>query len=241
MADQKRTDDYYDEEARVYSAKRYPKRIQNYTHFLFTRRRTLALKLLARAIAGTKEPRTLLEVGCADGILLRSIAAVYPNAFVHMLGVDVAEPMIEVARKITKESGIEYKMRDELSHTGANSLVLEIGVAALVFDTQGELQIIANQLAPGGYLLCSFSGSTSLAQKFARGSAGDSSVLRPYSFYEKVMCEHFTQIASASYGFYVPLLWKLPVLARLLQPVAEVFSRVFPSLAHERLYLLKKI
>lgn len=241
MADQERTDDYYDEEARVYSAKRYPKRIQNYTHFLFTHRRTLALKLLARAIAGTKEPRTLLEVGCADGILLRSVASAYPNAFVHMLGVDVAEPMIEVARKMTTEPGVEYKMRDELSHAGAFSVVLEIGVAALAFDTKGELQILADQLAPGGYLLCSFSSSTSLAQKLARGTAGDTSVLRPYGIYEDAICERFTIVVSSAYGLYVPLLWKVPALARLLQPLAEILGQLFPSLAHEHLYLLKKI
>ena len=217
MADQKRADTYYDEEASVYSQKRYPARAQNYVHFLFTRRRALLLGMLAKAIAGTKEPRTLLEVGCADGVLLRSIAAAYPNAFAHMLGIDVAEPMIAMARKMTTEPGIEYKMRDELPHTGAFSVVLEIGVAALVHDTAGELGILGNQLESGGYLLCSFGAKSSIAARMEKG-AGRRSELKTYAEYEAAMHKHFTVVKKIPYGIYVPLLWKVPALARVLQP-----------------------
>jgi SAM-dependent methyltransferase len=240
MAEAARTNEYYDEEARLYSGKRYPAILRNYVHFLFTRRRTLALGMLGKAIAGTIEPRTLLEVGCADGILLRSIAAKYRGAFQSMMGVDISKPMVETARTLTPDPSITYKLRDELLSAGSYSVVLEIGVAALAFDTKGEVEILANQLAQGGYLLCSFATSTSLAVLLSRGSAGDNSILRPYTEYEKVLQQQFTIVSSKAYGLYVPLVWKVPALARLLQPAADMLCALVPSLAHEQLYLLKK-
>ncbi|MFZ2500415.1 MAG: methyltransferase domain-containing protein [Minisyncoccia bacterium] len=236
-----RKDDYYDEEARVYSEKRYPSVAQNYVHFLFTHRRDLVLTFLKKVIEETPAPRTLLEVGCADGILLRSIEDLYPGAFHTMLGVDLSKSMVGVAQSLTRTLSITYIVRNELSPINTFNVVLEIGVAALALDTRGEIKVLADQLVEGGYLLCSFGGRTSIASRLARGASGDNSVLRPYHEYERMLCERFSIILSRPYGLYVPLLWRIPVLARLLQPVVEVLGLVVPNLCHERLYLLKKL
>lgn len=235
----KRTDEYYDEEARVYSEKRYPERIVSYPQFLFTHRRELVLNFLHRVIEGTDTPRSLFEMGCADGILLRSISARYPGAFSAMLGADISAPMIDAARARTTDSTIQYAMRDSVPRSGSYTCVMEIGVAAIILDTRNELAMLAGQLAPGGYALCILRGHDSIVFLLGRGTS-DRSLFKSYKEYEQMVQEFFTIVDSRACGIYMPLLWKIPTLARLVQPLAEIFGRIFPSLAHERLYLLRK-
>lgn len=239
MTDQKRTDDYYDEEASVYSAKRYPKVPVNYVQFLFTHRREVMFKLLGAVLAGSTPPRTLLEIGTADGVLLRSIAKRLPDAFVKMLGSDLSHEMVAAAQELTHSPYISYIQRDSLPAGGDFTCVLEIGVGALAVDMQNELARAAAHLAPGGYFICAYAGGNSIATHWG-STAADISQLQPYKVYEAAMRKHFSIERKVPYGIYVPLLWKVPVLARLLQPVAELLGQLAPSLAHEQLYLLKK-
>jgi SAM-dependent methyltransferase len=239
MAYLKRTDEYYDDEARVYSEKRYPERVVAYSQFLFTHRRELVLRLLRHVIANTSTPRSLFEMGCADGILLRSISARYPGAFSTMLGADISQPMIDTARALTTDDTIQYAMRDSLPDRGSYTCVMEIGVAAIILDTRNELAMFARQLAPGGYVLCILRGHDSIVFLLGRGGA-DRSLFKPYQEYEQTVQEFFTIVDSRTCGIYVPLIWKIPALARIVQPLAEYLGRIFPSLAHERLYLLRK-
>lgn len=239
MTDLKRTDEYYDNEASVYSEKRYPKRIVSYPQFLFTHRRELVLSFLHHVIANTDTPRSLFEMGCADGVLLRSISERYPGAFSRMLGADISKPMIEAARARTADDTIQYVMRDSLPATGLYTCVLEIGVAAIILDTENELAVLAGQLASGGYALCIVRGHDSIVFLLGRGGA-DRELFTSYTKYEQMMRERFTIVDSRTCGIYVPFLWKIPALARFLQPLAEILGRFFPSLAHERLYLLRK-
>lgn len=239
MAYLKRPDEYYDDEARVYSEKRYPQRAVTYPQFLFTHRRELVLGFLRRVIENTSAPRSLFEMGCADGILLRSVSVRYPGAFSAMLGADISRPMIDAARALTVDDTIQYAMRDSLPRSGSYSCVMEIGVAAIILDTRDELAMLAGQLAPGGYALCLLRGHDSIVFLLGRGGA-DRSLFKSYKEYEQMVQEFFTIIDSRSCGIYVPLLWKIPALARLVQPLAEIIGRIFPSLAHERLYLLRK-
>lgn len=239
MADTKRTDEYYDDEARFYSEKRYPERVVTYPQFLFTHRRELVLGFLHRVIANTDTQRSLFEMGCADGVLLRSISARYPGAFSTMLGADISRPMINTARALTTDDTIQYAMRDALPRSGSYTCVMEIGVAAIILDTQDELAMLAGQLAPGGYALCILRGHDSIVHLLGRGGA-DRSLFKSYKEYEQMMQELFIIIDSRTCGIYVPLVWKIPALARLVQPLAEILGRIFPSLAHEQLYLLRK-
>lgn len=235
----KRGDDYYDAEARVYSEKRYPSVAQNYTHFLFMRRRDIVLSFIEHVISNANAPRSLFEMGCADGVLLRSIAERYPNAFASMTGSDVSEPMLEAARELTHDRVISYISRESLPQNNSYTCAMEIGVGALVLDTEGELEMLARQLAPGGYLICSFGGCNSLVSLLDRGAARRNQ-LKSYKEYEHIMRRHFTIVRSRAYGIYMPLMWKTPTLARRIQPLAEVLGFIFPSLAHEQVYLLQK-
>ncbi|HEV8677595.1 MAG TPA: hypothetical protein VN701_02075 [Candidatus Paceibacterota bacterium] len=235
----KRQDDYYDTEAEVYSQKRYPERPANYIQFLFTRRRALVLSLVERVISATAAPRSLFEMGCADGVLLRAIDERYPGAFAGMLGSDVSRPMIEEGARLTGNPSIRFAMRDEVLSPGDFTLAMEVGVGAIVIDTPGELALLASKLAQSGYLICSIAGRDSVAARWG-STAADRAQLKAYREYEKEMRKLFVEEAVRSCGIYVPLLWRVPALGRLLQPVFEIAGVLFPELAHERVYLLKK-
>jgi hypothetical protein len=239
MTDHKRAGNYYDEEAGVYSLKRYPKVPVNYVQFLFTHRREVMFRLLQTVIANTAAPRTLLEIGTADGVLLRSIAKRIPDAFAKITGSDISQEMVATAGELTHNPHITFVQRDSLAAGGDFICVLEIGVGALATDTQSELSRAAGHLASGGYYICTFAGRNSIATRWG-STAADISQLSPYKTYEAAMREYFTIKKKIPYGIYVPLLWKAPALARRLQPLAEVAGKLFPSLAHEQLYLLKK-
>jgi hypothetical protein len=239
MADIKRKEDYYDEEASVYSLKRYPTVAANYVQFLFTHRREVMFALLTKVIADTKPPRTLLEIGTADGVLLRSIAKRLPDAFEKLLGTDLSHEMVAAAQELTRNPHISYMQRDSLDAGGNFTCVMEIGVGALAIDMDNELSRAAAHLAHGGYFICAYAGNGSIATRWG-STAANISQLSAYQVYEAAMRKHFTIEKKVPYGIYVPLLWKVPAAARALQPVAEVLGRLFPSLAHEQLYLLKK-
>ncbi len=236
----KRADDYYDDESVVYSAKRYPKRPGNYIQHLFTYRRKLVLGKIREVLPLISRPRTLLEIGCADGVLLRSIALTFPQAFERMIGTDVSAPMITTAQKMTTDPTIEYVVRDALSAGGEFSCAMEIGVGALSLDIDKELSRAAAHLAPKGYFLCVYAGRDSFAARWGM-TAADRRQLSSYAHYEKHIRKHFTVINSISYGIHLPLIWRIPSLARILQPMAEFLGLLGPSLCHERLYLLQKI
>ena len=234
-----RGDEYYDDEASIYSAKRYPRVVTNYIQFLFTHRRDILLATIKQVIRSTPTPRTLFEMGCADGVLLRAVEQRYPQAFTQMLGVDVSEPMVREAIALTQDPTITYKVRSVVAETGSYTCALEIGVAALVLDTKGELKILADQLVPGGYLICSIAGRNSIAA-VRGGTAAQRALLKSYSHYEADMRTLFTIEETRSCGIDIPFLWRFPAVGRLLQPLFETLGSLSPGLAHERIYLLKK-
>ncbi len=236
----KRGDDYYDEEAKVYSQKRYPEVTTNYIQFLFTHRRNLVLSMLGVVKQETVPPRSLLEIGCADGVLLRAVEEKYPGMFAEMLGTDISAPMIETAQVLTHSSHIRYAMRDEIPPRGEYTCEMEIGVGAVSSDMENEFARAAAQLVPGGLFLCVVAGRDSLATRWGMTAAAREKLF-PYPVYETEMRKSFTIVRAKSYGLHVPLLWRVPFVGRVLQPVAELFGRCFPALCHERLYLLKKL
>ena len=240
MVNTKRSDDYYDEEAAVYSQKRYPERVQNYTQFLFTRRRALVLEALSYVVAHTKEPRALLEIGCADGVLLRSIVKVYPRSFSHIHGIDTAKQMIDTARALTHEPEISFGLRNSDPVKGRFTIILEIGVAAIVLESKSEIDFFSRHLEDEGYVVVSVAGNRSIVSLLDKG-AGSRNKLQSYQSYEKTFRERFTILYMKPLGIYVPLLWRAPQIARTLQPLFEFLGNLFPGLAHEHLYILKKL
>jgi ubiquinone/menaquinone biosynthesis C-methylase UbiE len=102
-------------------------------------------------VAGGEEvcPRVVLDVGCGTGRLLRAAARRWPGA--RLIGVDPAEAMVTVARRLTPEA--------EFHVAGAESLPLPDAVADVVLSTisfhhwgdqAAGLREVARVLRPGG-------------------------------------------------------------------------------------------
>jgi hypothetical protein len=54
------------------------------------------------------------------------------------------------------------------------------------------------------------------------------------------MAERFYIVSIKPVGLRVPLIWRIPALGRMIQPVAEAVFVFMPGLYHEKVYLLKK-
>ncbi len=236
----KRSATFYDEESKNYSRRRYPKVATNYIQFFFTRRRELVLDLLSRAVERTATPRSLVEIGCADGILLRSVQERIPKAFDQLVGIDIAEGMIAVAKDITNDPAISYEVRKDFISGRKFTVAMEIGVGELTLRTEAEAEWAATQLTPGGYFLCGFAGRDSIVARLDKAAARRGH-LNTYATYEVALRKYFSIVDVRAYGFYVPFIWRVPFLARIVQPVAEVFGAAFPDLCHEKVYLLQKL
>jgi len=98
---------------------------------------------------GEQGPASLLDVGCGTGRLLRKVRARWPDA--RLMGVDLAEGMIEVARRLAP--GVEFRV------SGAETLILpdasvDVALSTISFhhwnDQAAGISNIARMLRPGG-------------------------------------------------------------------------------------------
>lgn len=229
---------YYDKESIQYSEKRYPEISTQYTHFFFKRRLTLLLDLLAQVV-GAKET-SLLEVGCADGVVLSTIAKKF-DRLEKLIGIDISPEMINVARAhygsdtraryyVRGESDLQDKMFD---------VVVEVGVLNLT-DLRSDLAFARDHLKEGGHYIASLAATTSLVARL-KPSKEDYRHCMAFAEYERILSEYFTIEQRIPYGLFIPHLWKVPAFARRVQPVVEsAFRRLVPHLYHEKIYLLRK-
>ena len=231
------TIDFYNKESDQYSKKRYEGDLLTYFQFLFRRRRELFLSLVG-SITPKLKGADALEIGCADGVLIKKIFQKFPSTFESVVGIDISEGMLETARASTHDTRASYFLRgNEPQKTFG--LVIELGVHAESFEE--EMKYVSGKLSPQGYFIYSAAGRNSLHAKIKlkdKKYAGD---YLTYSGYEKIMNTYFDIISSEAYGLFVPKLWAFPWLARKLQPVLEYICKpVAPSLFHEKIYLLRK-
>lgn len=236
----KRSPTFYDEESKNYSRRRYPKVATDYIQFFFTRRRKLVLELLSEMVQRTEAPRSLVEIGCADGILLRSIQERMPKAFDKLVGIDIAEEMIAVAKDTTDDPAISYEVRKEFMPNRKFTVAMEVGVGELTLKTEAEAEWAAAQLVSGGYFLCGFGGRDSIVARLDKAAARRVH-LNTYATYEATLSKYFSIVGVRAHGLYVPFIWRIPFLARIVQPMAEIVGTAFPDLCHEQLYLLQKL
>lgn len=226
---------YYDTESAVYSAKRYPESPVTFTQYFFKARLKQTLALLAPYFT-QKPPRFVLEIGCADGIVAHAIWKRFTPAIAAFDAVDAAPDMICVAKEQHKDTPIHFSMRDGPTLPGTYDLIIEVGVLNYT-DIAIDFEAVASALAQGGRYVCSLAGDSSL-QHLLKGSSGYKH-LRSYADYERELGEHFKIEHREAIGFFIPLLWKIPKLARVVQPIFDWFGRhVAPSLALEQLYVL---
>jgi SAM-dependent methyltransferase len=228
---------FYNQESTQYSLKRYPKVAQSYTQFFFNRRLSFAKKYIAKVLLYEKRPLSLLELGCADGIVVREFEQTFPGAFSKIVGVDVSPGMVEEARRQNKSQVAEFFLRQEYANGEVVDVVNETGVINYAGFDQ-DVAFVENRLKRGGWYVLSVAGTNSLRNTLK--GEGDFIDFRSYREYESLLREKFTIHRAIGCGVFVPHLWKIPALARLLQPIVEVIiGTLIPSWCHEKIYLLR--
>lgn len=227
---------FYNQESSQYSAKRYPPVATTYIQFFFKERLRLTIEQL-KTIVGFKENSTLLEVGCADGVVLREISKRLDGAFSKLVGIDLAEGMVEQARSRTSDSRSKFFLRGKEVLDGPVDVIVEIGVANYA-DIDEELRYAYEHLADGGVYILSLAGKDSSNALFGKG-IGYKNFLS-YGDYEQKIADVFRIETVIPCGFFVPLLWRIPRVARVVQPVIEkVMATVAPNAFHEKIYVLR--
>jgi SAM-dependent methyltransferase len=231
--------DFYNKESAGYSSKRYPERASDYIQFFFKKRLSLTLKVLSRAF-NDKTSLSLLEIGCADGVVMREISKKVPRVFSEMTGIDTAEEMIKKAKAMDSQFlKTRYFVRGQEPAGARFDAIIEIGVANYT-DFDAELRYAADHLKSGGKYILSIAGNGSLNARLG-GGVGYANFLS-YGEYEDKIRGLFSLEMSLPVGLRVPLIWRTPALARFVQPILEnTFLHIAPGLFHEKVYLLKKL
>ncbi|MBI3631993.1 MAG: class I SAM-dependent methyltransferase [Candidatus Vogelbacteria bacterium] len=227
---------FYNKESPYYSVKRYPNVASNYIQYFFKKRLGIVLGEIQRRLRGRSGLR-LLEVGCADGIVLRKVFEQMSSMFSEMIGMDISEGMIEEAINTTTIGKIKYFIRGEESVGSKYDLILEIGVANYA-DINEELKYARNNLSQDGLYILSLAGSGSVNGYFSNGDGYNN--FFPYSEYEAKIKDQFAILKIIPVGFYIPIIWKMPCVARVIQIFVDyIFSSLFANLFHEKVYILK--
>lgn len=231
---------FYDKASASYSADRYPAVARSYTQFFFKRRLSLVIGVIERLRKEPAKGLSVFEVGCADGVVLREIYDAFKSDFASFLGVDLSPKMIEVASRENSDTNIVFKTRDEHSDAKRQDLVVEVGVINYVPNVEREIAYAHSMLKDGGRYICSLAGNDSFWNKIKPGEKGFNNFLS-YEEYEEMLKGYFVIEKKIPVGFFVPLLWRAPAVARVVQPVVEEILRPFaPNLFHENIYLAKR-
>ncbi len=228
--------EFYNAESNKYSAKRYPSRATTFTQYFFKERLAQTLSLIAAMPEAVRHET--LEVGCADGVVARAIWQRFSHSICTIAAIDISPGMIAAAKRHNDDTSIQFSVREGTALSGRYGLVVEIGVLNYL-DVDQELPAVASVLRADGRYLCSIAGNSSLYSRL-RGQESYHD-WRTYAAYEQQMRRHFTIERIVPVGCFVPLLWRVPAVARLVQPIIDSLARaVLPNAMHEKIYVLKK-
>ena len=107
---------------------------------------------LALAAGIVQQPASILDVGCGTGKLLRQARSYWPQA--HLIGVDPARGMIEMAQRLTPTTTFLTGMAEALPLRDAS---VDLAFSTISFhhwqDQAAGVREIARVLRPGGYFL----------------------------------------------------------------------------------------
>lgn len=226
---------FYNKESFIYSKKRYPQKILNYTQFFFKERLRIALMEFEKNFNNGNGLKCL-EIGCADGIILREIEKEFGNNFSEMLGLDIAEKMIEKAEALNTSSKISFFIRGNEPQDKKFDVILELGVINYT-DFESEMRYAKNHLNRQGLYVLSVSGNSS-SHNYFLGKEERYQNFNSYNAYEEIIKKYFLINKIIPCGFYLPILWKIPTIALFLQPILEKIFHFFPNAFHEKIYLL---
>ncbi|CAN5164530.1 hypothetical protein BH11PAT1_BH11PAT1_1500 [soil metagenome] len=230
------TVNFYNTESSIYRKKRYPKKITSYVQYLFKRRFIILLSFLEN-IKNDLPAASLLEIGCADGIIIESIEKRFPDLFTKLVGTDISSEMIHQAKINNSNSKMSFYLRDNLPHYQYN-IILELGVH--VYNLEEEIKYTNSFLKKNSYFIYSAAGKNSFHTKFKLKGNEYAEGYMSYFDTELILRNHFEIKMSIPYGLFVPKLWALPLIGRILQPVFDfIFLRILPEFFHEKIYLLK--
>ncbi|HBH71688.1 MAG: hypothetical protein UU88_C0002G0026 [Parcubacteria group bacterium GW2011_GWC1_42_11] len=232
--------EFYNKISGRYSEDRYPDVANSYTQSFFNRRLELLVSAIKQTVLVQGSGLSVLEIGCADGVVLRKIYEVFNKNISYLVGLDISPKMIEVASRENSDVGILFKVRNDYKDLRKFNLILEVGVINYTESVSSEMAYAHSVLDDGGYYICSFAGTDSLLNRIKPGDKGYNNFLS-YEEYEESIKEFFTIEKKIPVGFFVPLLWRLPALARFKQPIIEnLFKYISPNLFHENIYVLRK-
>ena len=107
---------------------------------------------LALAAGIVQQPGSILDVGCGTGKLLRRANAYWPEA--RLIGVDPANGMIEVAKRLTPNATFFTGMGEALPLEDAS---VDLALSTISFhhwqDQAAGVREIARVLRPGGFFM----------------------------------------------------------------------------------------
>jgi len=228
---------YYDAESGIYSAKRYPRVVTTYVQSFYQSR----LRTLTSAVRGkVRQGGTMIELGCADGVVTRALYDLFHNVFSEVVGVDISRGMIERAKEMSSDRNIKFFLREEGCQWSRYDLVVEVGVINYA-DAERELEFARTIVHPDGVYICSVAGRDSLWHRLKPEDKRFRNFLL-YSEYEELMRKHFFIASTSSVGLFIPHIWKVPAVARIVQPLIElVLRRIAPNLFQEKVYVLRPL
>jgi SAM-dependent methyltransferase len=228
---------YYDRESANYSLKRYEGEVDSYIKYLFVSRLNIFLNFIEKTLS-KKTDNKMLEIGCADGVVLQAVNKRFPVTFSQLVGIDISAGMIEEAHK-KKAPNMNFYLRGEEPIGILYDYLVELGVH--VEDVPAELEAGSLLLVDGGYYIYSFASQNSLITKLKPKIESYDRDYPSYKDYEKIIAKHFEIIDKVPYGLFVPKLWAWPSFGRFCQSKIDRVIRLFGSeLFHEQIYLLKK-
>lgn len=231
------TREFYDLISDHYARDRYLSGVTTFVQFSYVRRLKFVMVFVRAALSQAMKAR-VLDVGTADGYVLRRIYDNNKDSIALMVGNDISSKMLEEARRQSVGYPVTYILRDE-GLVGKFDLLMEIGVH--IPNLTCEVAWISEQLQPSGYAVITVVNKSSW---YSRLKLRNKSYLRDYQTfktYERILSGTFDILQSRSIGIFIPKLWLLPVsVARPIQTVLEwVSERLIPNMMHERIYLLR--
>ncbi len=232
-------EEFYNQESNRYSQKRYLGEVDTYVKYLFRHRLNLVLEYVeeVKRLAGPG-PKTILEVGTADGVVLRRIQAAFPSVFNKMIGVDIAEGMIVKARELSKGMNIDFFKKEGTPDDTFDVQLLVGFMNARLIETDRDY--ISAHLKKGGYAVLSLAGRNSIQARLKVRDQEHYQDYVTYARYRSLLLKNFKIVETRYYGFFVPKLWSMPRIARFLQPIFDrILAPFVPELFHEALYLLQ--
>lgn len=229
---------FYDKASGEYSNRRYKSGTNSYIQFFFKRRLSLTIDILQKYLSG-RNNLSLLEVGCADGIVIETIDSKYSNNFTKYIGTDISPEMIKVASEKNKNNKINYYIKNS-NEQGGFDFVLAIGfLSPGIFDR--EFDYIKKFLKKDGIAIVSMASRDSIYTKLKLKDQEYSKDYWNHNQYMEFLQKDFDVLCTKPCGLFIPKLWVLPVLARIAQPICEsVFKFIIPNLFHEKLYVLRR-